>query len=230
MPTTTTATTTASSLVSASCLETDRTPVSVANPEGHQRQPISSPEVSPLEAYNEKARQRLMDKVTESTEPHPRLGTPCWLFEGALSNRDGHRYLWYSHDGVTDTLAHRVSYRVHHGEIPQGQLVRHKCGNAACVNPDHLELGTNQDNMNDKARWSDAPVRAKSGFRGVYQTVYGTWQAAVTFMGKAYTKCHKRIEDAAAWREAMLLKLHGAPVGYPASRPLAAPAAQLALF
>lgn len=203
---------------------TDRTP------EGHQRQPEDNPEVSPLEAYNEKTRQRLMAKVTVNEAPHPRLGTHCWNHGGAPANTDGHRYLWYSHDGVTDTLAHRVSYRVHHGEIPEGLLVRHKCGNPACVNPDHLELGSNQDNMNDKARWSDAPVRAKSGFRGVYQTAHGTWQAVVTFMKKPITKCHKLKEDAAAWREVMLLKLHGAPVvGYPAVS-VANPSAQLALF
>ncbi|MEG3035804.1 MAG: HNH endonuclease [Aurantimicrobium sp.] len=109
-------------------------------------------------------------------------------------------------------------------------LVRHLCGDAACVNPDHLELGTHQQNGSDMAVMSDAPVRAQSGIRGVYQTAHGTWQAVVTFMYRAITKCHKLKEDAIAWREAKLLEHHGALVGYPASRPLAAPAAQLALF
>ena len=195
------------------------------------RTPEDNPAVSPHEAYNEKARKRLMDKVTESTEPHPRLDTPCWIHSGGIRPRGGHRWFQYSHEGVTDTLAHRASYRIHRGEIPSGLLVLHKCGNAACVNPCHLELGTNQDNSNDMARWSDAPVRAKSGFRGVYQTVYGTWQAVAEFMKEKLTKTFKLKEDAAAWREAKLLELHGALVGdYPASRPLAAPATQLALF
>lgn len=47
------------------------------------------------------------------------------------------------------SAAHRVSWQIHKGEIPKGMNVLHKCDNPPCVNPDHLFLGTQQDNTND---------------------------------------------------------------------------------
>lgn len=46
-------------------------------------------------------------------------------------------------------FTHRASYMQNKGPIPEGMVVRHKCDNKACFNPDHLELGTQLDNVND---------------------------------------------------------------------------------
>lgn len=72
----------------------------------------------------------------------------CWLWVGAVreSNSCSHGHLKIDGQYV---LAHRQSYRLFCGNIPDGMVVRHKCDNGYCVNPCHLELGSQADNMRD---------------------------------------------------------------------------------
>jgi hypothetical protein len=70
---------------------------------------------------------------------------PCWEWTGALSSGYGSINIG-SH---TTEGAHRVSYVLKHGRIPDGLYVLHKCGHRPCVNPDHLYAGDQSENMRD---------------------------------------------------------------------------------
>lgn len=71
----------------------------------------------------------------------------CWEWTG-YRVKGNHPYGVYRFNNRTQA-AHRVSYQLHKGPIPGGSVVRHKCDNPPCVNPDHLELGTQKDNVQD---------------------------------------------------------------------------------
>lgn len=72
----------------------------------------------------------------------------CWEFSGSRNYRG---YGQIRDSSGRQTGAHRVAYDLCTGDIPKGMLVLHKCDNPPCINPEHLFLGTNQDNMDDMA-------------------------------------------------------------------------------
>lgn len=73
--------------------------------------------------------------------------TSCWWWVG-VANKAGYGRI---KRGGKQLYAHRVSHELHIGPIPEGMMVLHRCDNPCCVNPDHLFLGTHQDNMDDRA-------------------------------------------------------------------------------
>ncbi len=75
----------------------------------------------------------------------PITGTGCWLWLATCTR------LGYGQFRVKDkmAMAHRVSYEMYIGQIPVGMCVLHKCDVPSCVNPNHLYLGTHQDNSTD---------------------------------------------------------------------------------
>lgn len=93
--------------------------------------------------------------------------TGCWNWTGARTSA-GYGELGLNGKIVT---AHRLSYMIFRGEIPDGFLVCHTCDKPECVNPDHLFLGTNRDNVNDmiqkgRQNLSNAPNGRRNGQSG----------------------------------------------------------------
>ncbi len=70
----------------------------------------------------------------------------CWPWTAATN------YYGYGKISVSRShwdFAHRVAWPIHYGEIPDNMLVLHRCDNPLCVNPSHLFLGTQNDNLQD---------------------------------------------------------------------------------
>ena len=86
----------------------------------------------------------------------------CWLWTGASIKSSKWAYGQFR-IGNKVHRSHRVSYQLYKGEIPQGRVVRHTCNNPCCVNPDHLELGTQQDNMDDMVNANRQAVGTRNG-------------------------------------------------------------------
>lgn len=79
----------------------------------------------------------------------------CWEWK---ANKHIFGYgLIFDEVGKKPKTAHRVSWEIHQGSIPKGLCVLHKCDNPSCVRPDHLFLGTHQENMIDKTRKGRVP-------------------------------------------------------------------------
>lgn len=125
----------------------------------------------------------------------------CWLWIGA-KNSDGYGQI--SFEGKTEK-AHRISWVLHFGTIPDGLQVLHNCDNPPCVRPDHLFLGTQGDNVRDcseKGRIKTGDRRGEKNARSKFtasQVEFIRTVAAEGFtrscIAKYFGVCRQSIDD-----------------------------------
>ncbi len=122
----------------------------------------------------------LQDAFEYHVIPEPNSG--CWLWTGPIFKyRHGYGCFTARPFGLIQQRAHRIAWELYIGKIPEERHVLHTCDNVVCVNPEHLFLGTQADNMRDmamKGRQAQGPNHPKfkhGGYIGVKQNpIYHT--------------------------------------------------------
>lgn len=151
----------------------------------------------PLDLYRMNESERFWSKVDKETSPEG-----CWNWTGTR-NYNGHERFSI---GRKMAYAHRYSYEVEHGPVPEGLVVDHKCRNRGCVNPDHLQAVTPAENGQNRGIDS----RNSTGYRGVsWDKRSSKYIAQVRFQGRTnFCGYYDRAEDAAAAARAKRLELY----------------------
>jgi len=96
---------------------------------------------------DDKTYQRFMSKVSKDQ-------CGCWIWTGSIRTASRANNLVYGSICLNGKvkLAHRASWEIHNGTIPDGKIICHSCDNPKCVNPEHLWVGTQKDNIQDAWR------------------------------------------------------------------------------
>lgn len=137
----------------------------------------------------------------------------CWLWTASKREKGYGAFVWANDDGtVVQGRAHRFSWILHRGAIPAGMCILHACDTPACINPDHLFVGTKADNNRDmleKGRRILGGQRLRErGERGKYPTAEAHPGAKLTSAGAT----QMRADHAGGMSMSACAKKHGVSV------------------
>jgi len=88
------------------------------------------------------------------------------------------------------SYAHRVAWELVHGDIAEGMFVLHKCDNRACVNPSHLFLGTQKDNMADCSMKGRSRTKPRYGSENPYAKLTEAHVKIIRYIGNRLSQQH----------------------------------------
>lgn len=131
----------------------------------------------------------------------------CWEWL-ASKHKPGYGQMMRYVDGKKmPGYAHRISYEIHHGPIPEDTVIDHICHNKSCVNPDHLRAISHRGNLENKGCLNSNNT---SGARGVHWDAdRNQWAAETKHKGKKYfAGRYPTLEQAAEAARAKRLELH----------------------
>lgn len=142
---------------------------------GHYQQHRKGQELRPLKPSSRglTLEQRFWSKVNK--------GAGCWEWTGYVTPH-GYGLFW---DGEKPNTAHRVSWELTNGPIPDGMDIDHRCANRKCANPEHLRVTTRSQNMQHLT----GPRKDNtSGVRGVsWDKSRSAWRVSVQLNGRNYS-------------------------------------------
>lgn len=117
----------------------------------------------PNKLLDESPLTRFWKRVDKEGPLYERLSSRCWRWTGYVFSIGGYGGLALNNSIV---LAHRFSWEVHRGAIPEDKMVLHQCDNRLCVSPKHLFLGNARINMDDKVK-KERQARGETNGRAI---------------------------------------------------------------
>lgn len=125
------------------------------------------------------------------------LGAPCWLFQGYVGH-DGYGQKW---NGSRVVRAHRYMWVLMRGPIPENLQIDHLCRVRNCVNPQHMELVTNVENILRGKSFSAINARKTHCPQGHPYSDENTWRGTTRFQRLCKTCVRLRVRAIRARRK-----------------------------